>query len=46
MFSTGFSKRPYRPVGADLFQADKLTIGGRYVHDEANRRFLKFFERV
>ena len=31
-----------RPVGAELFRADRLTDG----HDEANSRFSQFFERT
>jgi hypothetical protein len=31
-----------RPVGAELFHADRRTDG----HDEANSRFSQFYERA
>ena len=34
------------PVGAQLFHADGWTDGQTDKHDEANGRFLQFFERV
>jgi len=35
-----------RPVGAELFHADRQTDGWTGRHDETNSRFLQFFERT
>jgi len=48
-----FSKNPQtsnfmkiRPVGAELFHADRQTDGQTGRHDEANSRFSQFCERA
>ena len=36
----------FRPVGAELFHANRLTDGRTERHDETNNRFSQFCERA